>query len=176
MTALKFCDTVLVVIGKTWREHIEKSGDHTPYTQDDWVRIEIAAALRHGKRVIPLLLSRAPRLNAHELPQDISELAFKQYLRFEHRNIDLDLARLMAVLGLPASQISMPRQPSPPADAFAGIAIRREAGWDGSVELYMVRRSRMAPSLDADWPCLSCRSRSNGRVNRATCGRRSRDG
>lgn len=142
MTALKLCDAVLVVIGKTWCEHIEQSGDHGPHTQDDWVRIEIAAALRHGKRVIPLLLSRAPRLTAHDLPQDIADLAYKQYLRFEHRNLDMDLARLMGVLGLPASKTSLPRQPTPPPDACGGFQVRRETGSDGSVELDVVRRSR----------------------------------
>jgi hypothetical protein len=145
MTALKHCDTVLVVIGKTWREHIEKSGDHMPNTQDDWVRIEIATALRHGKRVIPLLLSGAPRLSAHDLPQDISELAYTQYLRFEHRgDLAMDLARLMAALGLPTSKTGvLPRRPSPPSDdSLAEFQIRRETGWDGSVELDVVRRSR----------------------------------
>ena len=139
MTALEVCDTVLVVIGPTWREHIDKSGDHEPSTQDDWVRIEIATALRHGKQVIPLLLSRTPRLTAHDLPQDISDMAYKQYLKFEHRNMDMDLARLMAALKLPGPLTSEARQALPGSD---DLVIRRETGWDGSVELDVVRRSR----------------------------------
>jgi hypothetical protein len=139
MTSLEHCDTVLVVIGKTWREHIEKSGDHAPRTQEDWVRTEIATALRNGKRVIPILLSRAERLTVHDLPQDIADLAYKQYLKFEHRNMDMDLARLTAALGLPASRTDSQPPPAPSSDA--GFLVRRETGWDGSVELDVVRRS-----------------------------------
>jgi TIR domain len=142
MTALKVCDTVLVVIGPTWREHINKSGDQEPSTQDDWVRIEIATALRHGKQVIPLLLSRTPRLTAHDLPQDISDMAYKQYLKFEHRNMHMDLARLVAALELPGPPTSEARHVLPASDDLAEFAIRRETGWDGSVELDVIRRSR----------------------------------
>lgn len=141
MTALEDCDTVLVIIGTTWQEHIAKN-DPATRNQDDWVRTEIATALRHGKRVIPLLLSRAQRLTAANLPPDISDLAYKQYLKFEHRNVDMDLARIMAALGFSNTGADTLQQTSSPTDDFAGFLVRREAGWDGSVELDVVRRSR----------------------------------
>jgi hypothetical protein len=127
------------MIGPTWREHLSKS-EQTFSPQEDWVRIEIATALRLGKRVIPLLLSRTPRLTTLDLPQDISELAYKQYLKFEHNNMDMDWARLTAALGLSEWEAGPARRPEPPPDD-AEFVIRREAGRDGSVEFDIVRRS-----------------------------------
>jgi TIR domain-containing protein len=138
MAALRDCHTVIVIIGPTWQEHIQKSGDNEPSTQDDWVRIEIATALRNKKRVIPLLLSRTPRLTARDLPQDISGLAYNQYLKFELRNLEMDLARLVAKLKLPNEALHGPDTYS---DDHAEFVVRHETGWDGSVELDVVRRS-----------------------------------
>ena len=43
----------------------------------DWVRVEIAAALKAQKRVIPVLVNGAPFPQAQDLPPDISDLARK---------------------------------------------------------------------------------------------------
>lgn len=127
MAALEECDTVLAVIGPTWLARL----DHAP-SEEDWVRIEITTALRHGKRVIPLLLSRTPRLAARDLPPDIADVAYKQYLTFDHRTMDMDLTRLVAALDLP-------RQTPPPTE---DLTLWQETWWDGSVELDVVRRNQ----------------------------------
>ncbi|MFC5053248.1 toll/interleukin-1 receptor domain-containing protein [Saccharothrix xinjiangensis] len=142
MEALRLCDTVLVIIGRTWQGRIEENGDRASPDEDDWVRVEVATALRHGKRVIPLLLSRTSRLSAHDLPDDISELAFKQYLKFEHRTTDVDLALLLKALGLPTPLVGEPQPPPPASNPVPGFSIRREVGWDGNVEVDVVRRGR----------------------------------
>ncbi|MFD7653609.1 hypothetical protein ACFV4N_06480 [Actinosynnema sp. NPDC059797] len=138
--ALELCDTALVVIGRTWQEHFEENVDRAARDEDDWVRVEVATAPRRGKRVIPLLLSRASRLTARGLPDDISELAFKQYLEFEHRDIDADLALLLKALGLSTPAVGEPRGAFPAPDPVSGFSIRREVGWDGSVEVDVARR------------------------------------
>jgi hypothetical protein len=92
--ALASCETILVLVGPTW---VDRLAEATP-TDVDWVRTEIVAALRNQVRVIPILLSRAPRLADRQLPADLAELARRQYLTFAHRDVDSDFARLVAAL------------------------------------------------------------------------------
>ena len=93
--AIDRCSTVLAVIGPTWAGRIR---DDAARGGDDWVRIEIAKALSGGARVIPLLLSRTVRLRAADLPPDIAPLAERQYLTFDHRNVERDIDQLLRVL------------------------------------------------------------------------------
>jgi hypothetical protein len=125
MAALEACQTVLVIIGPHWREHLEKSGE------DDWVRMEIAAALRQRKEVIPVLLSRTSRLAVTDLPEDISMLAYLQYLKFDHRHAEADLAGILAALK-PVARKQVRTEPE--------FTMRCETGGDGSIELDVVQR------------------------------------
>ena len=94
MRALEECQTVLVIIGPTWVDRLKRDGAG----DDDWVRTEITTAMAHGSRVIPVLLSRASRLERHELPSDIADLAEKQYLVFDHRHVTRDVDQLVDAL------------------------------------------------------------------------------
>jgi hypothetical protein len=98
MQALNACDVLLAVIGPTWTGRIKEAGTRPEHRSPDWVRTEIETALRRDIRIIPILLSRVPRLEADELPADITDLAYRQYLRFEHRNVDRDIVQLVAAL------------------------------------------------------------------------------
>jgi hypothetical protein len=65
------CNVLLAVIGPRWANLLaERAGD-----PGDWVAIEIEAALRHGKRVIPVLVGGAAMPPAEMLPERIRPLA-----------------------------------------------------------------------------------------------------
>lgn len=96
--ALKECDTMLVIIGPRWAESIGDADGRPESAGQDWVRTEISTALGNDVRVIPLLLSRTPRLDPQHLPRDIADLANRQYLMFDHRNITGCLDQLIAAL------------------------------------------------------------------------------
>ena len=51
--------------------------------------------------MIPVLLSRTPRLERQTLPPEIADLAEKQYLKFEHRNVTGDIEQLITALRYP---------------------------------------------------------------------------
>lgn len=55
-TTLRACEVCLVVIGTRWLATADKFGRRRLDQPDDWVRLEIAAALTRGVRVIPLLV------------------------------------------------------------------------------------------------------------------------
>ncbi|MFD1044248.1 hypothetical protein ACFQ1S_00875, partial [Kibdelosporangium lantanae] len=65
---------------------------------DDWVRREIAEALDHQIRVIPILAGHVDRLTGVPLPANIAHLANCQYLRLRHHDLDADLDHIAEAL------------------------------------------------------------------------------
>jgi hypothetical protein len=55
-SALNACDVVLVVIGNTWATSTGQDGRCRLDDPKDWVRLEVAAALRRNILVIPVLV------------------------------------------------------------------------------------------------------------------------
>src|SRR5262249_23939966 len=71
------CDIVLAVIGKKWTGS-KADGTRRIDLASDWVRLEVAAALRHNKWVIPRLTGGARMPAKDKLPEDIGEIADRQ--------------------------------------------------------------------------------------------------
>jgi hypothetical protein len=71
------CDILLVVIGPNWQG---KSESNQPRLHDvnDWVRVEIAAALTNNVSIIPLLIDDTRMPDPAQLPEDIRAFAFRQ--------------------------------------------------------------------------------------------------
>lgn len=138
MATLESCETVVVIVGPTWLEHIEKSGNYAPSRSDDWVRLEITTALARGKQVIPVLLSQTTRFHANDLPSDIADLAYKQYLRLDHRNIADDLERIVATLDQDRNTTA--GGPQRVTRNRQNLILHSETTADGSLELDVVSR------------------------------------
>ncbi|MDV9195523.1 TIR domain-containing protein [Streptomyces sp. Wh19] len=83
------CDVLLVIVDSDWSEGFS-SGVHSN-SKGDWVSREIEEAFKHGKAVIPVLLSGADRLNEADLPEVVARVARLQYLRFDYRTIHQDV-------------------------------------------------------------------------------------
>lgn len=76
------CELMCVLIGPGWLEARDENGMRLLDRAHDWVRLEIATALREGNRVVPVLLGDATMLpDASALPAEIKELARLQFLR-----------------------------------------------------------------------------------------------
>jgi hypothetical protein len=69
------CDVLIAVIGSKWVNAIDKQGNRRIDNPQDWVRLEVAAALKRGIRVIPVLVDEALLLRETELPSDLQLLA-----------------------------------------------------------------------------------------------------
>ncbi|WP_433479544.1 TIR domain-containing protein [Spirillospora sp. CA-142024] len=122
---LRECDVLLAVIGTRWPAITDRAGRPRIDDPDDWVNREIIAALKHGLRVIPVLLDRVPRLDESDLPLSIARLARCQYLRLHHRNDDRDIARLLDELDELVPGLQEPRPaPERPEDDLAQCPYR----------------------------------------------------
>jgi hypothetical protein len=73
-SALNTCDVVLVVIGNTWATGTGEDSRCRLDDPKDWVRLEVAAALRRNILVIPVLVDGARLPDPARLPEELRSL------------------------------------------------------------------------------------------------------
>ena len=102
--ALKRCDVLLAIIGKNWLEARSDDGERRLDSAEDFVRIEIATALGHGIRVVPVLVDGAEMPPAADLPDVLKPLARRHAVELSHMRFAMDADRLARALALPNSE------------------------------------------------------------------------
>ena len=99
---------LLAVIGPHWLDSKDSSGRRRLDDPGDFVRIELASALRGTIPVVPVLVrgSRMPR--ADELPDDLKELAYRNAVELTHARWKSDIPLLIRALrpymGVPVAE------------------------------------------------------------------------
>jgi formylglycine-generating enzyme required for sulfatase activity len=113
------CDVLLAVIGDRWLEMLDQRSGRP----DDFVRIEIQAALERNIPVVPVLVGRAMMPAETELPPELAPLAYRNAAEVRAgRDLETYLKRLVSGLErLP----DMPRQPAGDAEGKAPAAVER---------------------------------------------------
>jgi hypothetical protein len=96
--AVRSSAALVAVIGPRWLTAVNSDGERAIDNASDWTRREIVEAFACGVRVIPVLIGSTPALVTAELPATLAPLAGRQYLRFDHRDIDAGVQRLTDVL------------------------------------------------------------------------------
>ena len=95
------CQAVVVVIGRRWVQALQERGE-----SEDFVREEVAAALRRGTTVIPVLVGGALMPSAAQLPQSLAALSRRQAVEIRDGRFDDDVTVLIEALqkikGMPA--------------------------------------------------------------------------
>jgi len=97
--AVRQCDVLLAVIGRTWSSVADEAGNQRLIDPTDFVRIEIESALDRGIPVVPLLVQGADMPKKEQLPATLESLAF-QNAQHVRRDPDFknDMYRLIAGL------------------------------------------------------------------------------
>jgi TIR domain len=96
--AVRNSAALVAVIGPRWLTTADDDGERAIDNPADWTRREIVEALSCGIRVIPVLIGSTPALVPAHLPTALAPLAGRQYLRFDHGDIDADIQRLTEAL------------------------------------------------------------------------------
>jgi O-acetyl-ADP-ribose deacetylase (regulator of RNase III) len=91
---LQDCTVLLAVIGPGWLSYGSVRRAARVTALPDWVRWEIAEALRAGIRVIPILVAGARMPAEEDLPSDIAALARCQLLNLNQATAREDLRRI----------------------------------------------------------------------------------
>jgi formylglycine-generating enzyme required for sulfatase activity len=167
-------DVLLAVIGPQWADLLRARNDR----EDDFVRIEIEAALERKIPVIPLLLAGATMPGADVLTGPLAALRRRNAFPVDHgRDFNVHLARLIAELdkhyGAGGGQQPQPVS-SPPSDFAATIGMKfiaippgsfrmgspdNEEGRFGDEDLHEVTLTRGfeiadAPVTQAQWESI----------------------
>lgn len=85
---------MLVVMGRTWLHQQDESGRRRLDDPADYVRLEVANALKRNIPVIPVRVDGARLARIEELPDDLKELVLRQGTVITHENFDSDLRGL----------------------------------------------------------------------------------
>lgn len=126
--AVQRCDVLLAVIGRDWSSAANENGELRLFQPDDYVRIEIAAALDRGVRVIPLLIDGAPIPRVDQLPEGLHRLLRRNAFSLSNARFRADIAQLVETLKAPPE----PPEPSPET-ASTGQSSQPETALPGTV-------------------------------------------
>jgi hypothetical protein len=97
--AVTRCDVMLAVIGKEWLLASDDTGNSRIDDPDDYVRLEIAAALERNIPVIPVLVRGAAIPHSDELPTNLQQLAFRNAIEVRSDpDFHNDMERIASVL------------------------------------------------------------------------------
>jgi ABC-type amino acid transport substrate-binding protein len=120
--AVGSCDVLLALIGEEWLTIADEQGRRRLDNPEDFVRLEIQAALTRKVRVIPILVDGARMPRTDELPGSLALLVRRQALELSPARFDFDLGRLLKVLdrtlaevqAQPAARVAAREAAAPP--------------------------------------------------------------
>jgi hypothetical protein len=92
------CDVLIAVIGTRWLISTDEQDGRRLDNPEDFVRMEIATALRQNTRVIPVLVDGALMPRSTDLPDDLKPLGRRNALRISDTSFNDDCRRLIASL------------------------------------------------------------------------------
>ena len=92
------CSVLLALIGQEWLESKDSLGRKRLDDINDFVRIELASALRRDIPVIPVLVRGAKMPHAEQLPDDLKDLAYRNAVELTHARWKSDVQVLIRAL------------------------------------------------------------------------------
>lgn len=164
--ALSSCSVMLAVIGRRWTGD---GGENRLHLPNDWIRLEIAAALKRGIRVIPVLVEGATPPADANLPEDVKALARRQAHTLSDERWDYDVQRLAAALesvGVRPIPVAgdIARNPAPPSAVKPQSSkLMKTLAWIGGIFVGLIviamlsQQSSPPPvGLSSGMPTSSC--------------------
>jgi outer membrane protein assembly factor BamD (BamD/ComL family) len=105
--AVGSCDVLLALIGPQWLTMTDESGQRRLDNPEDYVRLEIEAALKRKIRVIPILVDDAPMPRANQLPASLVALVRRNAV--EINPLTFDTKRLMTTVAKTLAELKVPK-------------------------------------------------------------------
>lgn len=96
--AVDASDVFLVVIGPNWATSLDAAGNRRLANPEDFVRLEVSAALARDVQVIPVLVENAIMPYSDDLPDDLKPLTRRNAIEISHTRFSMDADRLIRVL------------------------------------------------------------------------------
>lgn len=96
--SVQSCSVLLAMLGPQWLDAADEQGHRRLDDEMDYVRLEIAAALRRDIPVVPVLLRGAKMPRGEQLPDEIADLAYRHAVELTHVRWRSDVQVLIKAL------------------------------------------------------------------------------
>ena len=152
--AVQSCHVLIAVIGKTWVNIQDEEGKRRLDNPEDFVRVEIQAALARNIPVIPLLVGGAGMPKASDLPKLIAKLARRHAMKMSDERFRADATRLIEQISeyvIEPETEPPPLPPEPEPTVLEGMVLipkgpflygeergRENISYDYSMDIYPV--------------------------------------
>jgi hypothetical protein len=115
------CLVLIVMIGPDWLEVRDENGRRRLDDPEDFVRMEIEAALKRDIRVIPILIGNTRMPGARELPEGLAPLALRNARTVTHQDFTWQVRNLVELLKqtVPFSRSSLAARGTPIDNSLA---------------------------------------------------------
>jgi Leucine-rich repeat (LRR) protein len=146
------CDLMLVLIGLNWADAKDERGRKGLEDPDDYVRLELEAALKRDIPITPVLVQAARMPGPEQLPVEIRDLAYRNGFELSHARWESDVREMIRRLGLSVPPSEIPSGDSRPGESLKSNFLRRRMialigmiifglGFIGSAAVYFWPRS-----------------------------------
>ena len=134
--AVGSCDILLALIGQEWLDAAGSDGSRRLTDPDDFVRLEIEAALTRKVLLIPILVEGALMPRADQLPPSIAPMVRRQALELSPNRFRADTQRLLDVMERTLANIhdEQPGEPAVEAPAEVPAELAADAPAKGPVK------------------------------------------
>src|ERR1043165_6570585 len=121
--AVGSCEILIALMGRSWLMSRDETGRRLD-NPNDFVRLEIAATLARGVRVIPLLVQGAQMPRAQDLPEDLLPLSRRNVLELSDARWKYDVDQLIGTLEKVLARQGTTPIPPPDVAPLSGKAKR----------------------------------------------------
>lgn len=109
------CEVLLAIIGPAWVNITDAQGNRRLDDENDFIRLEIATALKRNIRVIPVLVDGAKMPTKEQLPAELASLSRRNAHEISNTRWCYDVQQLLIILEkvIGPSKINKPKPPQP---------------------------------------------------------------
>jgi formylglycine-generating enzyme required for sulfatase activity len=123
------CRVLLAVIGPRWFEIKDQAGHRRLDNEKDYVRIELASALKRGIPVIPILTDGGMMPPEEDLADDLKPLVRRHALELRHTRFNADADAIAHALEDVVPQRRWPRRPVAAGAVVAATVVALAIFW-----------------------------------------------
>ena len=105
------CDIAIIAIGPHWLGATDQSGKRRLDDEEDFVRMEIVAALQRNIRVIPVLIDGARMPGRHDLPEALASLCRRNAIELSETRFHADVNRLIDAIEKSFTVVEKSKEP-----------------------------------------------------------------